>query len=122
MMCSFLLASREFSVSSNDLQTVQEHPPPFIFHSPFAQIRKMVVDRTSLHYPNVQRCGVVLSGTPSSSSGGGGDSAAGTGPVSLPREVLDAVVPLPPPYSFDTGEERIGAVRGACCLLANLTR
>jgi len=72
---------------------------------------KMVVDRTSLHYPNVQRCDVVLSGKSSSSSRGGGDSgASGSGPVSMPREVLDAVVPLPPPYSFDTGEERMEAV------------
>ena len=79
----------------------------------FARYAKMVVDRTSLHYPNVQRCGVVLSGTPSSSSGGGGDSgSSGSGPVSLPREVLDAVVPLPPPYSFDTGEERMGRFGG----------
>ena len=72
---------------------------------------KMVVDRSSLHYPNVQRCDVVLSGTPSSPSGGGGDSgASGSTPVSMPREVLDAVVPLPPPYSFATGEERMEAV------------
>mmetsp|Transcript_14194 Transcript_14194/g.23671 ORF Transcript_14194/g.23671 Transcript_14194/m.23671 type:complete len:166 (-) Transcript_14194:100-597(-) len=71
----------------------------------------MVVDRTNLHYPNLQRCGVVLSGTPSASSpsAGGGNSGprggTSSGPVSMPREVLDSLVPLPPPYSFDTERE-----------------
>ena len=70
----------------------------------------MVVDRISLHYPNLQSCGVVLSGTPSaggSGSGGagiGGDGSSSGGPVSMPREALDALVPLPPPYSFEVGE------------------
>lgn len=73
----------------------------------------MVVDSTGLHYPNLQSCGVVLSGTPSASSGsssatacGGSGSSGGasTGPVSMPREVLDSLVPLPPPYPFEVGE------------------
>ena len=73
----------------------------------------MVVDRISLHYPNLQSCGVILSGTPSAGGSGGGgsdsggdgaSSSAASGPVSLPREALDALVPLPPPYSFEVGE------------------
>ena len=73
----------------------------------------MVVDRISLHYPNLQSCGVILSGTPSAGASGGGSSDSGgdgasssatSGPVSMPREALDALVPLPPPYSFEVGE------------------
>ena len=71
----------------------------------------MVVERTSLHYPNLQSCGVILSGTPSAAgaAGGGGSSSGGdglssaSGPVAMPREALDALVPLPPPYSFEVG-------------------
>ena len=69
---------------------------------------KMVVERTSLHYPNLQSCGVILSGTPSATGGGGSGSgsdgsSSSSGPVSMPREALDALVPLPPPYSFEVG-------------------
>ena len=69
----------------------------------------MVVERTNLHYPNLQSCGVILSGTPSVGSGSGGSGSGGdgsssaSGPVSMPREALDALVPLPPPYSFEVG-------------------
>ena len=65
----------------------------------------MVIERRDLHYPDLQSCHVVLSGTPlgggsrtSTGSGGGG------GPVSLPREALDALTPIPPPHDFGLGK------------------
>mmetsp|Transcript_36159 Transcript_36159/g.78659 ORF Transcript_36159/g.78659 Transcript_36159/m.78659 type:complete len:147 (+) Transcript_36159:52-492(+) len=66
----------------------------------------MVVERTAMHYPNLQSCRVVLSGTPSSSAGGGRSGGAGS-PVPMPREALDALAPLPPPYSFETERDVI---------------